>query len=240
MIHAAVPQLPGQPPLERLDVGDDRLGFDHEPPIRTADPGIPGTQVPLDRQWHLGPPPQSRTQVAPQPLEQPRLSGVPNWVPGWESVQAQVEPDRRRDACLELEVSDPSVGVEDPPDRRGIDAAGTADIPIAQPAASPGGIDVFEHPLLVRRHPTSCPGDASVPNAHRREVSQRAVHRRLSHGRATDARCVARGAVQSVPDQGAGPRIPVVLRPVHDPSPQSRAGRHNVRPTQRRQVEDRP
>jgi hypothetical protein len=119
VIDPSVTQLPGQPPFERLNVGDDRLGFDHQPPARTTDQGIPRAEVTLDRQRDLGPPLEARLQVASQPLEEPRLPGIPDRVAGGVRAEPDFEPhhgskgaDVANPDCVEsaaLESPDPDV-----------------------------------------------------------------------------------------------------------------------------------
>ncbi len=230
MINPAVAQLSGQSALERLNVIDDRFGFHHESPVRSGDHGVPGPEVAIDRQRNLGPPTKTRIHLASQPFQQPCVAGIADRIAGGIRLQTQVQPDCGRHARLDLKVGDPRLGVEDPPDRRGVHATCTAKLPIAQPAASTGGIDVSKHAPLVLRHPTSCATDASVPNTHRRGVSQRPVHHWLFDGRAAHARRVAPLGPQPVRNSGFGPPIGVAVRPAHGGSPSGGPARRNVHP----------
>ena len=70
MILAAVAPLQGEPPLERLEVVEHRLRLDGEAPAVAPDHGVPGAEVAVDRQRHLGRQRRLGWSRAPKALEE--------------------------------------------------------------------------------------------------------------------------------------------------------------------------
>ncbi len=91
VIDVTVAQLSRQPPLERLNVVDDRFGFHHESPVRSSDHGVPCPQVAFDREWDLGPPTKARVHLPPEPLEEPGVAGIADRIAAGVGAESDVQ-----------------------------------------------------------------------------------------------------------------------------------------------------
>ena len=63
-----------------LEVTQPRLGLDPDPEVRAEDRGVPCAKVSVDQQGHLGSPPQIWVDAAMEPLQQPKVSHVTEWI----------------------------------------------------------------------------------------------------------------------------------------------------------------
>jgi len=73
-LDARIPALEHLAPRECLDVTQPGLGINWDVPVRTANVGIPGTQIARDRQWDLSSPAEVRGELPAKRREQLELS----------------------------------------------------------------------------------------------------------------------------------------------------------------------
>jgi hypothetical protein len=180
MRYLAVSELPRQSSLQRLHVGDPRLGLDGDLPARPYDDGIPGAKVPWDRQRHFRAPRQSGVKLLPQPLEQADMGDVPNRIGGWVQPDGELksdsdrEPgellDRRVREPTELDSADLAMGH---PDCR-------AYLTLAQTRSHSGLPEVSADGCPDLRGDRVGPIDPAFPRSHQATSSRAAIHWELS------------------------------------------------------------
>lgn len=96
MTVGVVAEFEGELALECLAVGDARLRLDAGAPrsrVATADLSVPGAQVAVDGEWHLGPPAERRVEPRSQSFQERELSSVPKGIASWVGSHGQIEPD---------------------------------------------------------------------------------------------------------------------------------------------------
>src|SRR4029079_7745026 len=101
-----VAELQGELALERLAVGDARLRLDPCPPrprVSTADLGVPGPEVLLDREGNFRSPTQGRMEADAKSLEQRELGAVPDRIAGRVGPDREVETEHRKPCADVLE-----------------------------------------------------------------------------------------------------------------------------------------
>jgi hypothetical protein len=95
VLNLAISLLQVEPALEGLEIVEDCLGLDGNPPTQTVDDHVPGSKVALKRERNLVPRSEARVEDLPQSIEEPLLADIPNGVSGWIRAHHQIEPDRR-------------------------------------------------------------------------------------------------------------------------------------------------
>ena len=138
VIQRSVALLEVRAPGSRLQVTQPRLGLDPDPEIRTEDRGIPRAKVSLDQQGHLGSPPQIWVDAAMEPLQQPKVSHVTEWIAVRIEAKAGLEADDRGDAGEGNQAGLRRRGTLDPGDGGVRDARRLGDVPLAEAAVGSG------------------------------------------------------------------------------------------------------
>jgi hypothetical protein len=106
MTDGIVADLQLETSLQGLTVRNVRFGLDPDPPSIRRRPRyfrVPSPQVALDRERHLGPPPQRGVQSGPESLEQGQLSAISDRIAGGVSTKAEVQPNDRAVARHEFQ-----------------------------------------------------------------------------------------------------------------------------------------
>jgi hypothetical protein len=155
VIGPAVATLQRKPALRRLQIVKDGFRLDRKAPTRSPDHGVPGAQVALDRERHLGRPVQARMEARPKSLEEPNLAGVPDRVAGRVGAQSDVQPDGCRHGRKCPHIDCPGDARLDAPCRRAGDAARGTDVVLAQPGIASSRGDVGAHAPVVICDPTT-------------------------------------------------------------------------------------
>ena len=180
MIYAAIASLQGKAPLQGLDVVDHRFGIERELPSLAADYRVPGPEVPLDRQRHLGPPSQARMESGPESFEQPDLPGVADCIAGRVGAKSdlQTHDGAKGSDILRREVAEHAPF--EAPDSRVVDPRGCSDRAKAQPGPNSRSSEIAGDDLKVRPN-TSPPSVAwAFAGAHRVRWWPSMIHCHLS------------------------------------------------------------
>jgi len=167
VIDLAVAPLQRQPTLQRLDVIEHRFRFDGQVPIGPADHRIPGAEVALDRQWHLGGPSQARMEPRPQSPEEPRLAGVPDRVPGRVGSEADLQANHGAEGSDVLVREFAKRAAFEAPDSGVVDSGCLANGTEAEPGADPRSPDIRRDDLNVRPHAPPASLAWALARAHR-------------------------------------------------------------------------
>lgn len=207
--RASVADLERDPPPESLAVGEPRLGLYVHQPSSTANLGVPGPQVPLDRQRHFRAPAQAWVQLAPKAVEQRGVGSIPERIAGGVRADREFQPnDRtaRREEIGRRRIDLPSLKATELASRY---ARAVRRELLAQPASDARFSDVSAHspgsracrPSSAVRGPLSC--------RHDREAWQGALYSPFSSpsGRPTAQTTTGAGgwAVSDTVIRGLGP-----------------------------------
>jgi hypothetical protein len=118
VVDAPVALLQAEASLERLDVVQNRLGLDGNAPPLRRDDGIPGSEISVHLNRHLGPPGQPRVQAQPKALKETLLARVSNWVAVWIGTEPELHPNGREHRGEQPEVRIPDATTLRPAGRR--------------------------------------------------------------------------------------------------------------------------
>jgi hypothetical protein len=174
-----VAQLQGEASLERLSIGDVRLGFDAcSPSARPLahDLRIPRPQVALDRQRHLGSPAERRVEAYPETFEERQLRPIPNRIAGRIGADREVEADHGTVGCHELQRSILGGGSLESADLGMRDADRLGYVSLAEPSTNSSLPRIERHPMkqLAAASPSSIRGPFT--RRHRHGWSQGPLH----------------------------------------------------------------
>ena len=78
--------------FERLEIVENGLGFDRDPPPWTLDEQVPRSEITRNRQRDLGSARETWVDVRPEPIHQPLLAGIAERISGRKSAQDEIEP----------------------------------------------------------------------------------------------------------------------------------------------------
>ena len=109
-VDPAVALLPVQPAFERLEVVEDCLRLDGNPPSSAFDEQVPRSQVAPNRQRDLGRARKARVDARSKAIEQSLLTGVADRIAPRIAAYDQIEPNRRAPGAdvLDGNVIDPA------------------------------------------------------------------------------------------------------------------------------------
>jgi hypothetical protein len=103
LVHSAVPLLPVQSPFQGLEVVENGLGLDGNPPAAALDQQVPRSEVAPDRQRNLGPALETCMQVRDQAIHESLLARVTDGIAGWIGAEDEIKPDRSTPGANVLE-----------------------------------------------------------------------------------------------------------------------------------------
>ena len=212
VIGAAVPALPLESSLEGLKVVEHGLRLDVAAPAAPGDQRIPGAQVALDRDRHLGSPSQARVKTGAEPREQTLLPGVAHRVAGGVRPESHVEPDEGTERDVFADRHRPTAR-ERP--RRGAsrESGSLPEVGDAQAGATATSLDLRQETSFVVRRDSSGSDEHTLSRRHQRIVPDAAS---LAVIRARRGRCVDRRSPSVAHASNVGRFDGRTMRSVHD------------------------
>lgn len=154
MIHVAITPLESEPPFQRLEIVQDGLTFDADPPRRATDHRIPRSQIAGNRERDLRAPAKRRMKSRPQSFKQPGLSSVTDRIASRVGPKPQVQRDGCRDRCKGPDIHGPGQAALDPTFRRARNAAGGANRVLTQARIASRRGDIGTNPPIILDDPT--------------------------------------------------------------------------------------
>lgn len=162
---ASVAALEGDPPVERLNITQARLGLDRDPPARTVNDFVPCTQVARHAEGHLGAMPKVR-KTRTETREQRELGGVSYGIAGRKRTERHDQPEAGRYLNDRLERDVPQHTALNPADLRRRDIGSSRQLPKGEACLKPRVAQLLTDPHERLRREASRPVHAPFSIRH--------------------------------------------------------------------------
>jgi len=175
VIRGTVTLLERKPTFENLEIVEDGLSLDGQPPAGTADHRVPGAPIPFDRKRDFRRPAEGRVQAQAESFEEALLADVPDRVARRIGSEPQIQANHRTHRREDTNVHDAGDAALDSTLRGPGDSACSPNGILAEPGIPARGRNVGPDASIVLGDSASGPIRGTRFGSHRTELFVHAI-----------------------------------------------------------------